>query len=68
MFSANYGDSSVSVVDGASCNALRTSGCGRPAVRKAVGSYPAGVAFDPGAQLLYVTTAWDQEVAFVPVG
>ncbi len=68
VFSANYGDSSVSVVDGATCNALRTTGCGRPAIRTAVGNYPGDVAFDPAAQLLYVPTSWDGEVALVPVG
>jgi DNA-binding beta-propeller fold protein YncE len=50
----NIEDASVSVIDGASCNAGRRSGCAQTASRLSVGDYPGSIATDPATGTAYV--------------
>ena len=54
VYVTNAGDDTVSVVDGATCNALNHSGCGQKAPAVPVGSAPIGPVFDPSNHTLYV--------------
>jgi YVTN family beta-propeller protein len=55
VYVTNDEDSSVSVIDGATCNATNTSGCGQKPAKDAVGNYPAGIAVDAAAGTAYVS-------------
>jgi DNA-binding beta-propeller fold protein YncE len=53
VYATDYGSASVSILNGAQCNATATTGC---RIREqAVGSGPLGLAIDPGARTVYVT-------------
>jgi DNA-binding beta-propeller fold protein YncE len=54
LYVTNVEDTSVSVIDGATCNGSNTAGCGQTAPTVAVGSYPNGSAVDPPAGTAYV--------------
>jgi YVTN family beta-propeller protein len=51
--SSDQGDT-VSVIDGATCNALVRSGCGDPPATVTVGSGPFGIAVNPTTDTVYV--------------
>jgi YVTN family beta-propeller protein len=59
-----FGDM-VSVIDGATCNATDTSGCGQTPTTVTVGSFPFGVTIDPADETLYVTDANDDSVSMI---
>jgi DNA-binding beta-propeller fold protein YncE len=54
VYTANLQDSSVSVVDGATCNGSLTFGCGQPPSKLPAAIGPASIVADPAAGTLYV--------------
>lgn len=57
IYVANGNENSVSVIDGATCNAADTSGCGQTPPTVAVGNAPNGVAIDQRTDTVYVTNS-----------
>jgi DNA-binding beta-propeller fold protein YncE len=55
IYVANIQDTSVSVINGASCNGSNTSGCGQAPAKVAAGNYPSALAVDPAAGTVYIT-------------
>jgi DNA-binding beta-propeller fold protein YncE len=55
VYVASVGGDSVSVFNGATCNATDTSGCGQTPASVPVGSEPLGVYADPANHTVYVT-------------
>lgn len=55
VYTANLQDASVSVINGATCNATNTSGCGHTPPEDAVGDYPVFIAADPAEGTAYVS-------------
>jgi YVTN family beta-propeller protein len=55
IYVANTSDDTVSVIDGTTCNAEVSSGCGLMPPTMAVGPGPNSLAFDPATKTLYVT-------------
>jgi DNA-binding beta-propeller fold protein YncE len=55
VYVANQQDTSVTLINGASCNASNTSGCGQTPAKVAVGNYPSALAADPAAGTVYIT-------------
>jgi len=62
-FDAASLDFAVSVINGATCNALRTSGCGGRLHIVEVGGDPLGVAINDRTSTVYVTNSADQTVS-----
>ncbi len=62
------GPASLSVLNGATCDASNTSGCGQvpPAIR-GVGRAPNGIAADPSTHTVYTANALDATVSVVDV-
>ena len=56
LYTANWVDNDVSVIDATRCNAQATSGCRHPAPAVTLPG-PGGVAVDPAVHTTYVTTA-----------
>jgi DNA-binding beta-propeller fold protein YncE len=54
VYVTNIEDTSVSVIDGATCNASNTTGCPETPPKFAVGDYPGPVAVDPTVGTVYV--------------
>ncbi|MGA8679371.1 MAG: beta-propeller fold lactonase family protein [Acidimicrobiales bacterium] len=65
VYVPNGNDDTVSVVDGATCNAIVTSGCDQSAPTVAVGSYPVWAALDGKNHTLYVANAGDNTMSVV---
>jgi DNA-binding beta-propeller fold protein YncE len=55
VYVASVGDNSVSVFNGATCNAANSSGCGQTPASVPVGLEPLGVFADPANHTVYVT-------------
>jgi DNA-binding beta-propeller fold protein YncE len=55
----------VSVIDGATCNASYTSGCGQKPATVSVGQFPFFAAFDAANKTVYVTNALDNTVSMI---
>ena len=55
----NFDGHTVSVINGATCNATNHSGCGRPAATATVGLNPFGVAVNDRTHTVYVTNSSD---------
>ena len=53
VYVADYSSAGVAVVDGATCSAEVTSGCGRPAHEQAVGSQPVSLAVNQSTNTVY---------------
>jgi DNA-binding beta-propeller fold protein YncE len=66
IYTANLHDTSVSVIDGATCNGRHHGGCRTAPLRDAVGNYPEAIAIDPGAGTAYVVNL-DNTVSVVPL-
>lgn len=62
VYTANFQDSSVSVIDGAICNGLVTAGCGHPADKLAADFGPASIVADPAVSTVYVAGWYDLSV------
>jgi DNA-binding beta-propeller fold protein YncE len=58
VYTANLGDASSSIVNGASCNAIDHSGCGANTRRVAVGDAPTDVALDRTTGTVYIADAF----------
>jgi len=66
IYAANTGDDTVSVINGATCNATVTSGCGQTPAHVNVGRQDFGfAAVDPAANLVYVTNFLDDTVSVI---
>ncbi len=55
----------VSVIDGATCNASNASGCGQNPATVSVGQFPFFAAFDAANKTVYVTNALDNTVSMI---
>jgi DNA-binding beta-propeller fold protein YncE len=55
----------VSVINGATCNAGNTSGCAHTPATVTVGHFPFLAAFDPANKTVYVTDALDNAVSMI---
>lgn len=66
VYVINTGDNTVSVINGAVCNAATTRGCGQTPTTVAVGDQNFGsVAVDQTKHLVYVTNAHDDTVSVI---
>jgi DNA-binding beta-propeller fold protein YncE len=65
IYTANPGDTSVSVINGSICNAANTSGCDQTPAQDAVGNYPTWIALDPDAGTAYVSNI--DNVSVIPM-
>lgn len=55
IYVANIQDTSVSVINGATCNGTNHSDCGQTPAMVAVGNYPGSIAVDPAVGTAYVS-------------
>jgi YVTN family beta-propeller protein len=66
VYVVNTADDTVSVIDGATCNATNTMGCGQTPATVPVGHQNFGfVAVDQARDLVYVTNAFDDSVSVI---
>jgi YVTN family beta-propeller protein len=65
VYVANFRDNTVSVIDAATCNVTRLTGCARPAATVHVGSAPTGVAIDQATDTVYVANSVDSSVSVI---
>ena len=65
IYVANGGGDTVSVIDGATCNATITSGCGQTPATVTVGQSPFGMALDAANHTLYVNDAPENAVSMI---
>jgi YVTN family beta-propeller protein len=65
VYVANGGAATVSVIDGATCNATVTSGCSTTPPTTHVGYVPQGLAVDQSTDTIYVTNGYDNTVSVV---
>ena len=66
VYAANVEDTSVSVINGNTCNSTHHTGCGHTPVKIAVGNYPGTVTTDPATGTAYVSSA-DNTVSVIPL-
>jgi DNA-binding beta-propeller fold protein YncE len=66
IYVANIEDTSVSVINGATCNGTNHTGRGRASAKIAVGNYPGAVATDPTACTGYIPNG-DNTVSLIPL-
>jgi DNA-binding beta-propeller fold protein YncE len=59
------GSGTVSVINGATCNATTTTGCGHTPPTVTVGFGPANIAFDPANRIVAVTNVEDTSVSVI---
>ena len=59
------GSGTVSVINGATCNATITTGCGQTPPTVTVGFGPFGIAFDPANRTVVVTNIEDTSVSVI---
>ena len=62
----NFADTSVSVIDGNTCNGTNHAGCGQTPPKVAVGNYPSAIATDSAAGTAYVANL-DNTVSVIPL-
>jgi DNA-binding beta-propeller fold protein YncE len=65
IYVANNGDGTVSVIDGAACDAANTTGCGQTPPAIPVGNAPNGVAVNPSTDTVYVSNGADSTVSVI---
>jgi DNA-binding beta-propeller fold protein YncE len=65
IYVSNAGDNTVSVVNGASCNALTATGCGQTPATVSVGAGPLGLFVDPTNHTVYVANFNDATVSMI---
>jgi YVTN family beta-propeller protein len=68
VFVANYFDASVSVIDGATCNATLTIGCARTLATIPVGGLPYGPAVNEATRTVYVPNSADNNMSVFGFG
>ena len=66
IYVTNIEDTSVSVLNGATCNASDTTGCSQTPRKIAVGNYPGPIAVNPAVGSAYVTN-FDNTVSVIPL-
>jgi DNA-binding beta-propeller fold protein YncE len=66
VYVTNRSDATVSLIDGATCNAAMTTGCDQIPPRVAVGSGPTVPAVDPADGTVYVTNIFDNTISVLP--
>ena len=66
VYAANIEDTSVSVINGTTCNGTNHTGCHHTPAKAAVGNYPSTIATDPAAGAAYVSNA-DNTVSVIPL-
>jgi DNA-binding beta-propeller fold protein YncE len=67
VFVLNQGDDSVSVINGATCNAAVTTGCQQQAPQIATGALPAALDVDATSGTIYVSNQDDNDVSVVAI-
>jgi DNA-binding beta-propeller fold protein YncE len=65
VYVANIQDTSVTVINGATCNGTDSTGCGQAHAMVAVGNYPGPIAVDPAARTAYISNG-DNTVSVIP--
>jgi YVTN family beta-propeller protein len=65
VYVTNVGDNTVSVIDGATCNALVSSGCDQTPATVPVGGDPAGIFADHVNHTVYVANFHDNTVSMI---
>ena len=65
VYVTNGGNDTVSVINAATCNARRRTGCARPAATIHAGPGPAGVALDQATDTIYVADAGGDTVSVI---
>jgi YVTN family beta-propeller protein len=65
VYVANGSGNTVSVINAASCNVRRRTGCGRPAPTIHVGNNPGGIAIDQATGTIYVTNFGGNTVSVI---
>jgi DNA-binding beta-propeller fold protein YncE len=66
VYVTNIEDTSVSVINGNTCNGTHHTGCGRTPPKIAVGNYPGAITTDPTASTAYVSNG-DNTVSVIPL-
>jgi DNA-binding beta-propeller fold protein YncE len=65
IYVANLNENTVSVINGATCNAATSAGCGLPPATVTVGSSPAALAVDQRTDTIYVANGNDNTVSVI---
>ena len=65
VYTANFGNASVSLIQGATCNATSHTGCDRTPPRVPVGDIPLDVALDRSTHTLYTSDAPELAVSVI---
>jgi YVTN family beta-propeller protein len=65
IYVANSADNTVSVIDGATCNATDTSGCDQTPATVGVGNFPIVLAIDEATDTIYVTNGGEDTVSVI---
>jgi DNA-binding beta-propeller fold protein YncE len=66
VYAANVEDTSVSVINGNTCNGTHHAGCHHTPAKDAVGNYPGTIATDPAVGTAYISNA-DNTVSVIPL-
>jgi DNA-binding beta-propeller fold protein YncE len=66
VYVTNIEDTSVSEINGATCNGSDTTGCGQTPTNVAVGNYPGAIAVSPAVGSAYVANG-DNTVSVIPL-
>jgi DNA-binding beta-propeller fold protein YncE len=66
IYAANIEDTSLSVINGTTCNGTDHAGCRHTPAKIAVGNYPSALATDPATSTAYVTNG-DNTVSVIPL-
>jgi DNA-binding beta-propeller fold protein YncE len=66
VYVTDLDDTSVSVINGATCNATTHTGCSQPPAEDAVGNYPYAIAVDAAVGTAYVSNL-DNTVSVIPL-
>jgi YVTN family beta-propeller protein len=65
VYVTNFGDNTVSVIDGTTCNGTNTSGCGQTPAIISVGAGPRAVGVDAGTNTVFVGNGNDMTVSVI---
>jgi YVTN family beta-propeller protein len=68
IYVATSGASTISMIDGKTCNGADTSSCGKTQAKAAVGNGPLGLAIDPATDSVYVGNAASNTVSVLNGG
>jgi DNA-binding beta-propeller fold protein YncE len=65
IYVGNFGDGTLSVINGATCNSNNTSGCSQPQPTTSVGNLPQQIAVDEANNTIYVANQDDGTVSVI---